>query len=196
MELSNYQLTAGVDEAGRGPLAGPVFAAAVILHPEREIAGLTDSKLLSAKQREKLFDIICEQALAWSISRAEVHEIDEINILQASLLAMKRAVESLSVAPELALVDGNQKPKLLCNIKTVIQGDRTVPAISAASVLAKVARDREMILLDQQYPGYGLAAHKGYGTKAHMQALKQLGATPIHRRSFAPVREVCNYIPE
>ncbi len=185
--MNSTYLTAGVDEAGRGPLAGPVFAAAVILHPDQIIEGLNDSKLLSEKKREKLFEIIREQALAWSIARAEVHEIDDINILQASLLAMKRAVETLSIAPELALVDGNQCPKLICKTTAIIQGDKTVPAISAASILAKVARDREMLMLDQQYPGYGLAKHKGYGTKQHMDALKKLGPTVIHRRSFAPV---------
>lgn len=180
-------LIAGVDEAGRGPLAGPVFAAAVILHPEQIIEGLNDSKLLSAKKREQLFSIICEQALACSIARAEVHEIDSINILQASLLAMKRAVEGLPVAPELALIDGNQSPKLICETKAIIKGDQLVPAISAASILAKVARDREMLVLDQQYPGYGFAQHKGYGTKQHLAALKQFGPSNIHRRSFAPV---------
>lgn len=187
MEFHNNQLTAGVDEAGRGPLAGPVFAAAVILHPDKIINDLKDSKLLSAKKREQLFDIICNNSLAWSIARAEVNEIDEINILQASLLAMKRAVESLSIQPELALIDGNKSPKLICKTTTIIKGDQTVPAISAASILAKVARDKEMMLLDQQYPGYGFAEHKGYGTKQHLLALKTLGPSPIHRRSFAPV---------
>jgi ribonuclease HII len=180
-------LIAGIDEAGRGPLAGPVFAAAVILHPDQIFEGLTDSKLLSAKKREKLFALICEQALAWSIARAEVHEIDGINILQASLLAMQRAVEGLSVAPELALIDGNKCPVLTCKTTAIIKGDQTVPAISAASILAKVARDREMLVLHEQYPQYGFAQHKGYGTKQHLSALKNFGPSAIHRRSFAPV---------
>jgi len=186
------QLIAGVDEAGRGPLAGPVFAAAVILDPNKPIAGLTDSKLLTAKKRELLVPIIQQQALAWSIARAEVNEIDEINILQASLLAMQRAVESLSLIPELALVDGNKCPKLICSTEAIIEGDKKIPAISAASILAKVARDEEMLKLDLEYPGYGLAQHKGYGTKQHLEALKNLGVTPIHRRSFAPVQSAAN----
>lgn len=183
------QLIAGIDEAGRGPLAGPVFAAAVILDPNKPIVGLTDSKLLTPKKREALFVVIQEQALAWSIGRAEVHEIDEINILQASLLAMQRAVELLSIIPELALIDGNKCPKLKCVTEAIIEGDKKIPAISAASILAKVARDEEMLKLDIEYPGYGLAQHKGYGTKQHLEALRTLGVTPIHRRSFAPVRE-------
>jgi ribonuclease HII len=182
------QIIAGVDEAGRGPLAGPVYAAAVVLNPELPITGLTDSKLLTAKKREKLAQLIQEHALAFAVARAEVHEIDEINILHASLLAMRRAVEMLSLAPELVLIDGNRCPQLNCETQAIIKGDQTVPAISAASILAKVARDQEMILLDQQYPGYGFAIHKGYGTQQHLLALKKLGASPIHRRSFAPVK--------
>jgi ribonuclease HII len=181
--------TAGVDEAGRGPLAGPVFAAAVILNPERPIAGLADSKTLSEKKRLMLATEIREHAIAWAIARADVHEIDTINILQASLLAMQRAVEALSVTPDLALIDGNKCPILLCPAKAVIQGDKTVPAISAASILAKVARDAEMLLLDQQFPNYGFAKHKGYGTKQHLIALNEFGASPTHRLSFSPVKK-------
>jgi ribonuclease HII len=184
-------LIAGVDEAGRGPLAGAVFAAAVILNPEQPIAGLADSKKLSEKQRENLFTIIQERALVWAIARAEVAEIDELNILQASLLAMQRAVAMLSPAPTLALVDGNQAPRLLCPVTTIIKGDQTEPAISAASILAKVARDRDMLLLDQQYPQYGLAKHKGYPTKDHLAALEKYGVTAIHRRSYGPVARLC-----
>ncbi len=183
-------LIAGVDEVGRGPLAGPVVAAAVILDPERPITGLADSKKLSEKKREAMDLIIREQALAWSLGRAEVEEIDQINILQASLLAMQRAVESLSIPPEHALVDGNRCPQLACTAETIVGGDNSEPAISAASIIAKVARDREMLQLDLQYPGYGLARHKGYPTKAHLQALQELGVTDIHRRSFRPVKRL------
>lgn len=182
------KLIAGVDEAGRGPLAGPVFAAAVILNPEKPIDGLNDSKLLSAKRRDNLFIKIQNNALAWAIAKAEVEEIDKINILQASLLAMQRAVLALTILPELILVDGNKCPTdLPCQAQAIVKGDSTVQAISAASILAKVARDNEMCMLDQQYPGYGFAAHKGYGTKVHLNALATLGVTPVHRRSFAPV---------
>lgn len=186
----NFRLIAGVDEAGRGPLAGPVFAAAVILDPQRPIAKLNDSKKLSEKQRESLFAVIQEQSIAWAIGRAEVEEIDSLNILQASLLAMQRAVGTLAVQPEHALIDGNICPVLTCSAERVIKGDETEKAIQAASILAKVARDREMLVLDQQYPGYGFAKHKGYGTKEHLEALRRLGAALIHRRSFAPVREM------
>lgn len=181
-------LVAGVDEVGRGPLCGPVVTAAVILDPNKPIIGLNDSKKLSENKRNLLFDEIKQKALAWSIARAEVSEIDEINILQATLLAMKRAIEGLSIEPKLALIDGNKCPNTSVPCKAVVQGDSSVPAIAAASILAKVSRDREMIALDQTFPGYGLAAHKGYPTPAHLAALKQLGPTPIHRRSFAPVR--------
>jgi ribonuclease HII len=184
------QLIAGVDEVGRGPLAGPVVAAAVILDPVRPIAGLADSKKLSEKRREALADTIREHALAWSLGRAEVEEIDRINILQASLLAMQRAVEGLGVAPHKALVDGNRLPRLDCEAEAIVGGDGSVAVIGAASIIAKVARDREMVELDLQYPGYGLAKHKGYPTKAHIQALETLGASPIHRRSFGPVRRL------
>lgn len=183
-------IVCGVDEVGRGPLAGPVVAAAVILDPERPIEGLADSKKLSEKKRERLFPKICDRALAWSIGRAEVAEIDQINILQASLLAMQRAVEGLALRPEHALVDGNRLPVLECPAEAIVQGDATVECISAASIVAKVTRDREMIELDQRYPGYGLAKHKGYPTKFHMEALRALGVTQIHRRSFGPVKRL------
>lgn len=182
-------LLAGVDEAGRGPLAGDVFAAAVILHPERRIEGLADSKKLTAMRREILFEEIRTNAHSFAIARASIEEIDRINILHASLLAMKRAVEALAVQPEYVVVDGNQLPRWHYACEAIVQGDDRVPAISAASILAKVARDREMIEFDSIYPGYGFADHKGYGTKQHLTALQTLGVTPLHRRSFAPVRE-------
>ena len=188
-DFSPGQLIAGVDEVGRGPLAGAVVAAAVILDPQNPIAGLTDSKKLTEKKRDALFDEIQEKALAFAIGRAEVDEIDAINILQASMLAMKRAVELLSPAAEYALVDGNRVPELPCPCEPIIKGDLTEPAISAASILAKVTRDREMVLLDEQYPGYGLAKHKGYPTKDHLLALQKLGPSIIHRRSFGPVKQ-------
>ncbi len=181
---------AGVDEAGRGPLAGPVIAAAVILDGAKPIEGLADSKVLSAGRREVLARLIRERALCWALGRAEVEEIDRLNILQASLLAMKRAVEALSLTPELVLVDGNQVPELGCTVKTVVRGDATVPAISAASILAKVARDAEMDELDRRFPGYGFSRHKGYPTPAHLLSLETLGVSSIHRRSFAPVRRL------
>ncbi|BAO44092.1 ribonuclease HII [Thiolapillus brandeum] len=184
------ELICGVDEVGRGPLAGPVVAAAVILDPEQPIQGLDDSKKLSEKRREALFEEICNKALAWSLGRAEVEEIDRINILQASLLAMQRAVADLSVTPEHALVDGNKLPDLACSAEAIVGGDGSVSCISAASIIAKVSRDREMQVMDQRYPGYGLARHKGYPTKAHLEALRELGVTRIHRRSFAPVRRL------
>ncbi|MCO6413584.1 MAG: ribonuclease HII [Thiogranum sp.] len=183
-------LTAGVDEVGRGPLAGPVVAAAVILDPRRPVDGLKDSKALTAQRREALAVQIRASALAWALGRAEVEEIDAINILQASLLAMQRAVAGLSVLPQLALVDGNHCPRLDCPVQAVVRGDALVAAISAASILAKVARDREMVELDDRYPGYGMAQHKGYPSKLHLQALQALGVSPIHRRSYAPVRRV------
>ncbi len=184
-------LVCGVDEVGCGPLAGAVVAAAVILDPVRPIDGLADSKKLSEKKRERLFPEIQDKALAWSLGRAEVEEIDRINILQASLLAMRRAVESLSIAPHHALIDGNRIPAgLPCSAQAIVGGDGSEPAIAAASIIAKVARDREMIELDARYPGYGLAGHKGYPTRAHIQALHELGVTEIHRRSFGPVRRL------
>ncbi len=181
-------LIAGVDEVGRGPLAGPVISAAVILDDNKPILGLTDSKKLSEKKREALFSEICEKALAYAIGRAEVNEIDQFNILQASLLSMKRAIESLPITPQHLLVDGNQVPDVSISSEAIIQGDLTEPAISAASILAKVTRDREMRTLDKQYPGYGLAQHKGYPTQQHRNALHSLGVLPIHRRSFGPVK--------
>lgn len=183
-------LVAGVDEVGRGPLAGPVVTAAVILDPARPIAGLADSKQLTERQREALAAVIKRDALAWALGRAEVAEIDGINILQATLLAMQRAVAGLPIAPGHVQVDGNRCPQLTCSVEAIIKGDARVPAISAASILAKVARDAEMVELDSVYPGYGLAGHKGYPTRAHVVALERLGVTPIHRRSFGPVRRV------
>ena len=181
---------AGVDEVGRGPLAGPVVTAAVVLDPAHPIEGLADSKALTEKRRERLFDEICEKALCWALGRAEVAEIDALNILQATMLAMRRAVLALDPAPQHVLVDGNRCPDLPCSAEAIIKGDGSVPVISAASILAKVSRDREMQQLDAAYPGYGLAGHKGYPTKAHMAALAELGVTPIHRQSFAPVRKL------
>jgi len=186
--MTDTSLVAGVDEVGRGPLAGPVVTAAVILDPNKPIEGLNDSKKLSEKRREELEPLIKQRALAWSLGRAEAEEIDQINILQATLLAMKRAVEGLDIDPTHALVDGNKAPDLACPVTTIIKGDQSEPAIAAASILAKVARDREMQVMDALYPGYGLAKHKGYPTKQHQQALLDLGVTPIHRRSFKPVR--------
>ena len=182
-------LTAGVDEAGRGPLAGPVVAAAVILDPGRPLEGIGDSKQLSAARREQLAEEIQAHALAWCIARAEVGEIDRLNILHATLLAMRRAVVGLSLRPERVLVDGNHCPDLPCPVEAIVKGDQTVEAIAAASILAKVARDREMVELDVLYPGYGLARHKGYPTRAHIAALYEKGVTPHHRRSYAPVRK-------
>ena len=181
---------AGVDEAGRGPLAGPVIAAAVMLDPGRPIAGLRDSKRLSAAQRDALYVRILERAVAWAVGRAEVEEIDRINILQATMLAMQRAVEALEPAASHVLVDGNRCPDLSCTSRAIIKGDSKVSAISAASIVAKVTRDREMLELDRRYPGYGLAQHKGYPSRAHIEALECLGVTPVHRRSYAPVRRV------
>lgn len=186
MEEKNNWI-AGIDEAGRGPLAGPVIAAAVILNPNKPIPGLNDSKKLSEKQRENLFAIIQEEALAWAVGRAESDEIDKVNILQATFLAMQRAFSGLKITPCIALIDGNQAPKLSCTIKTIVGGDALEPAISAASILAKVTRDREMMQLDKQFPNYGFAKHKGYPTAAHIKALQQFGPCEIHRRSYAPV---------
>ena len=183
-------LVAGVDEAGRGPLAGPVVAAAVILDDRQPIAGLADSKVLSPRKRERLFDEIRAKALACCIAEASVEEIDRLNILQASLLAMRRAVEGLRLVPRRVLVDGNQLPVLNMPTAAIVSGDAKVPAISAASILAKVYRDRLCLALDRDYPDYGFAAHKGYPTAAHLAALRQHGACPVHRRSYAPVRAV------
>lgn len=183
-------MMAGVDEVGRGPLAGPVIAAAVILDPENPIQGLMDSKKISEKKRILLAKEIREKALSWAIGRAENDEIDSINILQASLLAMKRAIESLSIMPELVLVDGIYRPVVDCKVEPIVKGDSKVAAISAASIIAKVARDNEMVALDDQYPGYGFSQHKGYPTKMHINALKELGVSSIHRKSFSPVKRL------
>ena len=183
-------LVAGVDEAGRGPLAGPVLAAAVILDPARPIAGLADSKQLSERQRERLAAEIRAKSLAWAVGRAGVAEIDALNILQATLLAMQRAVAGLHVAPGKVLVDGNRCPGLACPVQAIVKGDSSVAAISAASILAKVARDSELLALHARYPHYGFDRHKGYPTQFHIEALRVHGACPEHRRSFAPVRVV------
>lgn len=191
-ELLDSVVMAGVDEVGRGPLAGPVIAAAVILDPKRPIHGLMDSKKLSEKKREALTLEIKEKSLAWAVGRAEHDEIDSINILQASLLAMKRAVEALSIEPALVLVDGTHCPDIKIKANAIVKGDSKIPAISAASIIAKVARDKEMIDFDKQYPGYGFSQHKGYPTKMHLLALKELGISSIHRKSFAPVKSMLN----
>ncbi len=183
-------LLAGVDEAGRGPLAGPVVAAAVILDDRQPIRGLGDSKLISPKRREKLFEEIRAKALACCIAEASVEEIDRLNILQATLLAMRRAVEGLRLVPHRVLVDGNQLPLLKMPAAAIVKGDARVPAISAASILAKVWRDRQCLALDVRYPAYGFARHKGYPTAAHLAALRAFGACEVHRRSYAPVRAV------
>jgi len=183
-------LVAGVDEAGRGPLAGEVVAAAVILDPNNKIDGLADSKKLSEKKREMLFEEITKKALSYGIASASIEEIDEMNILHASMLAMSRAVDKLSVAPEYVLVDGNRVPKQLkCDAEAVVKGDARHEAISAASILAKVTRDRVIIAMAECYPQYGFEKHKGYPTAVHLAALKEHGITPIHRRSFGPVKK-------
>lgn len=189
-DFANGQLTAGVDEVGRGPLIGNVVAAAVILDPEKPIEGLADSKKLSARRREQLYLEIKEKALAWCVASASPREIDELNILHATMLAMKRAVEGLSIQPEFVYVDGNRCPDLNCPSEPVVKGDSKIAEISAASILAKVDRDQEMTLLDKQYPGYGFAKHKGYPTAMHFKALAQYGPLPEHRRSFRPVGEL------
>jgi ribonuclease HII len=188
-QISGGSIVAGVDEVGRGPLAGDVVAAAVILG-DSSPAGLTDSKALSPRQRERLAETIRSEAVSWSLGRATVAEIDELNILQASLLAMWRAVEGLSVQPSLVLVDGNHLPRWSYEARAIVKGDLIEPAISAASIVAKVTRDSEMVILDDQYPGYGFATHKGYPTKAHLAALASLGVSPVHRRSFGPVKRL------
>jgi ribonuclease HII len=187
------RLVAGIDEAGRGPLAGPVVAAAVILDPQRPIRGLRDSKLLNEQQRDDLAAEIRVKAIAWAVGQADVLEIDRINILQATMLAMRRAMLSLHCAPAHVIVDGDRCPDLRglhieCSIEAVIAGDASVTCVGAASILAKVARDGFMRDLEHRYPGYGMASHKGYGTPEHLDALKRLGPTPVHRRSFAPVQ--------
>ena len=182
------QIIAGVDEVGRGPLAGPVVTAAVILDPNNPIVGLRDSKKLTQKKREKLVLEIQEKAIAWSIGRADVAEIDKINILQATMIAMQRAVAGLSVRPTLVLVDGNRAPDFAIPAEAIIGGDDKVDEISAASIIAKVFRDNEMCTMDDLYPGYGFSSHKGYGTSHHLAAIEILGVCAIHRRSFAPIR--------
>ena len=191
MQSRSYDnLVAGVDEAGRGPLAGAVYAAAVILKKAEPIAGLRDSKLLSPARRRQLAQQIKEKALAWAIGRAEVAEIEALNILQASLLAMQRALQRLAIQPDKALIDGNRVPSLSYPAQALIKGDQKIAAISAASILAKEARDEYMRSLDKDYPGYGFARNKGYPTPAHRLALKRLGVTPVHRRNFSPVKEL------
>jgi len=184
------RLICGVDEAGRGPIAGPVFAAAVILDPRRPVAGLKDSKLLAPTRREALAVMIRREARAWAVASATVQEIDQLNILQATLLAMRRAVERLEVVPDEAWIDGDRCPRLSCRARAVIGGDRSVPQISAASILAKTARDAEMLRLHAQYPDYALDRHKGYPTPEHLALLAQHGVCEKHRRSFAPVRRL------
>ncbi|UJF18889.1 ribonuclease HII [Vibrio sp. SS-MA-C1-2] len=187
---AGFELFAGVDEVGRGPLVGDVVTAAVILDPNNPILGLTDSKKLSEKKRELLFDEIKEKALSWSIGRSAPQEIDEINILQATMIAMQRAVEGLSVKPSYVLIDGNRIPKLSIPAEAVVKGDLRVAEISAASIIAKVTRDREMVELDKQYPEYGFAGHKGYPTKAHLAAIERHGVFEQYRKSFKPVKRV------
>ena len=179
---------AGVDEAGRGPLAGPVMVAAVILDPSKPVDGLDDSKKLIEARREALFSLICERALSWSVIEISPAEIDRLNILAATLLGMKQAVEKLDPVPSLALVDGNRAPDVACAVRTIVGGDGLEPAISAASILAKVTRDRLMHRMHERFPEYGFDRHKGYPTAEHMQRLEELGPCEIHRRSFAPVR--------
>lgn len=185
-----FELIAGVDEVGRGPLVGAVVTAAVILDPNNPIKGLADSKKLSEKKRLALAEEIKQKALAWSLGRAEPEEIDELNILHATMLAMQRAINTLKIRPHFVLVDGNRIPKLDMPAQAVVKGDSLVAEISAASILAKVARDQEMVELDFQFPQYEFAKHKGYPTKVHLEKLAEFGALPQHRRSFAPVRKV------
>ena len=184
----------GIDEAGRGPLAGSVVAAAVILDPARPIAGLNDSKKLSAKKRDFLADEIRQHAIAWAVAEASVEEIDQINILQATLLAMRRAVDKLMVRPESALVDGNKCPRLEIPVEAIIQGDGSIASIAAASILAKTTRDAQMLVLHECYPQYGFDRHMGYPTAAHFATLQAHGVSPIHRRSFKPVAELLERI--
>lgn len=190
--LTQTQLVCGVDEAGRGPLAGPVYAACVILDACHKIDGLADSKQLSEKRRAELANTIKQYAKAWAVASASVSEIDRLNILQATLLAMKRAVEQLPYKPDLVMVDGKHGPMLEITVHTVIKGDALIPEISAASILAKTARDAEMKILHQRFPDYGFDRHKGYPTKRHIAALQTYGITEIHRRSFAPVKTIDN----
>lgn len=184
LHKEGFSLVCGVDEAGRGPLCGPVFAAACILPDGLVLEGLNDSKKLTPKKRDKLFDLICENAIAYSIASASVEEIDELNILEADLLAMRRAIDGLSFKADFALIDGNIARDFQIPARAIIGGDAKSPSIAAASILAKVARDRDCIKLDEQYPQYGIAKHKGYGTKQHMDALRTYGPSPIHRKQF------------
>jgi ribonuclease HII len=190
MSDSRFNLICGVDEAGRGPLAGPVFAACVVLNPAHKIEGLSDSKKLSEKKRNVLTHIIKTNSMAWAIASASVEEIDQLNILQASLLAMKRAVESLPFTPDKVLVDGSHSPRLDLTVHAIVKGDSLVPEISAASILAKTARDAEMWALHKSFPNYGFDQHKGYPTKKHIVALQVHGISAVHRRSFSPVRKL------
>lgn len=188
--MSGMHLVCGVDEAGRGPLAGPVYAAAVILSGEAPIEGLTDSKKLTAFRRNALAEEIRRRALAWAVASASVEEIDALNILQAALLAMRRAVEQLALAPQEVLVDGLHCPKVSCPARAIVKGDASVPVISAASILAKVARDAEMMELHRRYPQYHFDRHKGYPTPVHLEALRRHGASAVHRSSFGPVADI------
>jgi len=188
--MSSDLLIAGVDEAGRGPLVGSVVAAAVILNPEKPVTGLADSKKLTEKKREALSIEIKESALAWSIASISAEEVDSINILQATMKAMKQAIEALTITPDHVQVDGNRCPDIALSVEAIVKGDAKVQAISAASILAKVERDSQMSCLHNEYPQYGFDRHKGYGTKQHMEALQQHGACPQHRKSFAPVKKV------
>jgi len=188
--MTEHELIAGVDEAGRGPLAGPVLAAAVVLNPRYAIDGLRDSKQLTAAERERLAELIRGRAYAWSLGRADAGDIDRLNILQATLLAMQRAVAGLPTPPRHVMVDGLHCPSLPCSVEAVVGGDRRFASISAASILAKVTRDAEMVALDRRYPQYGFRRHKGYPTAEHREALRRHGPCPFHRRSFAPVRAV------
>lgn len=189
--MNDIKTAAGVDEAGRGPLAGEVYAAAVILNPDDHIDGLRDSKKLSPKRRSDLCIQIKQRSLAWSISFASVEEIDKLNILNATLLAMERAIAGLDILPEIALVDGNKAPSLKgIEVFTIIKGDQKEPCISAASIIAKVARDERLMVLDHIYPKWGFKRHKGYGTKIHIEAIKKYGITPLHRKSFEPIKSM------
>ena len=190
MPADGFNWICGVDEAGRGPLAGPVFAACVVLNPDQRIEGLADSKTLNESQRNRLALAIKTHSVAWAIASASVKEIDRINILQASLLAMKRAVESLTFIPDRVLVDGNHSPRLRFPVSTIVRGDSLIPEISAASILAKTARDAVMVALHQRFPHYGFNQHKGYPTEQHIAALRAHGASVVHRRTFAPVRDL------
>ena len=185
--IRETDMVAGVDEVGRGPLAGPVVAAAVILDPDKKIDGLCDSKKLTPRKRFLISEKIKSNSLAWSLGRADVDEIVQINILRASLLAMQRAVEALTINPDIVLVDGKFTPDINFKKKAIIKGDNLIPAISAASIIAKVERDNEMIALDKIYPGYGFSSHKGYPTRKHIESLERLGITDIHRITFSPV---------